>query len=105
MNDDGQPGLARALELSQQLLEVAEHGDVGAVANLDAERLRLLNSQRLKSRNMDVNERLVLQKINEMNDRAIGYLEHRRRRIERDMDTVSVGRRALVAYSATRLQR
>jgi hypothetical protein len=105
MNDNGQSGLARALELSQQLLEVAEHGDAGAVANLDAERLRLLNSERLLSRNMGVNERLVLQKINELNDRAIGYLEHRRRRIEREMDTASAGRRALVAYSATRLQR
>jgi hypothetical protein len=106
MNDrDVDAGLERALELSRQLLAVAEHGDVRAVADLDAERLRLLHSQRLKSRHMDADERLILQMINELNDKAIGFLEHRRRGTEREMDTVAVGRRALIAYSDTRLQR
>ncbi|HWJ33807.1 MAG TPA: hypothetical protein VNR70_00990 [Steroidobacteraceae bacterium] len=102
MNGNHNTGLARALELSLELLAVAERGDVGAVANLDAERLRLLDSQRPKSRNMDADERLVLNQINELNDKALGLLEHRRRSIERDMDTAAAGRRALVAYSATR---
>ena len=106
MNDGkGNPALARALELSHEMMAVAEHGDASAVASLDAERLRLLDSQRLNSRNLDVNERLVLQQINDLNNRAIGLLEHRRRRIERVMDTAAVGRRAVVAYSATGQQR
>jgi hypothetical protein len=102
---DVDAGLTRALALSRELLAVAELGDVRAVADLDAERLRLLHSQRLKSRHMDADERLVLQQISELNDKAIGLLEHRRRGTEREMDTVAVGRRALIAYSDTRLQR
>jgi len=50
-------------------------------------------------------EHLLLQKIIELNDRAIGFLEHRRRIKAREIDTAALGRRATVAYSATRLQR
>jgi hypothetical protein len=102
---NGNAGLTRALELSREMLAVAEHGDASAVASLDAERLRLLDLQRPNSRNLDTDERLMLQQINDLNDRAIGLLEHRRRRTEREMDTLATGRRALVAYSATGLQR
>lgn len=97
--------LALALELSNELLAVVEAGDVGAVAALDAERRRLLDSLRPIYGHMDPSERLVLQEISELNDRALGFLEHRRRRTERLMDTAAAGRRALTAYSATRLQR
>lgn len=97
--------LTRALELTRELLSVAEHGDVRAVAELDAERLRLLRSQRSKFMNMAADERLVLQTISDLNDKTIGFLVHRRRHTECAMDTVAVGRRALIAYSATGLQR
>jgi len=97
--------LALALELSNELLSVAEAGDVGAVAGLDAERRRLLDSLRPLYGHMDPSERLMLQRIGELNDRALGFLEHRRRRTERLMDTATTGRRALAAYSATGLQR
>jgi len=102
---NGNAGLARALELSHEMLAVAEHGDASAVAGLDAERLRLLDSRRSNPGNLNADERLVLQQINDLNDRAIGLFEHRRRRIEREMDMLATGRRALVAYSATGLQR
>ncbi len=92
--------LARALALSQDLLTVAEKGDVRAVASLDAERLRLLHSVRVKFTNMDADQRLMLQKINELNSAAIGLLEHRRRRTEREMDMASTGRRAVAAYGS-----
>ena len=92
--------LTRALALSQELLAVAEHGDVRAVTDLDAERLRLLHSMRVNSTNMDADERLMLRKINELNDEAIGLLEHRRRRTEREMDMASAGRRAVAAYGS-----
>ncbi|MDB6085957.1 MAG: hypothetical protein JWN43_3838 [Gammaproteobacteria bacterium] len=106
MNDgNGNARLARALELSREMLSVAERGDASVMASLDAERLRLLDLERPNSRNMNATERLVLQKIGELNDQAIGLLEHRRRRIEREMDTVTVGRRAVLAYSAAGLQR
>ena len=92
--------LARALLLSKELLAVAENGDVGAVANLDAERLRLLHSAGVKDTNMDADQRLMLQQIGELNDEAIGHLEHRRRRTEREMDMASAGRRAVAAYGS-----
>jgi hypothetical protein len=101
----GNAGLARALELSQQMLAIAEDGDARTMAILDAERLRLLDLERPNARNLDANQRLLLQEINALNDKAIGYLQHRRRRIEREIDTVATGKRALVAYSATGLQR
>ncbi|MDP9014364.1 MAG: hypothetical protein M3O41_17225 [Pseudomonadota bacterium] len=103
--EDGNGTLTRALELSREMIGVAERGDARAVAALDAERRRLLNSQRTNSRNMSASERQVLQEINTLNDQAIGFLEHRRRRIEREMDMAATGRRALVAYSATGLTR
>jgi hypothetical protein len=93
------------LELSHEMLAVADQGDASAVASLDAERLRLLDLQRPNSRNLNADERLVLQQISDLNNRAIGLLEHRRRRIEREMDTLATGRRALTAYSATGLPR
>lgn len=92
--------LARALALSNELLAVAETGDVRAVASLDAERLRLLHSFRVKFTTMDAAQRLMLQKINELNCEAIGLLEHRRRRTEREMDMASTGRRAVAAYGS-----
>ncbi len=92
--------LTRALALSRDLLAVAERGDVTAVANLDAERLRLLHSMPAKFPHMDADERLMLRKINELNDETIGLLEHRRRRTEREMDLASAGRRALAAYGS-----
>jgi hypothetical protein len=92
--------LTRALALSHDLLAVAGQGDVRAMADLDAERLRLLHSMRVKFANMNADERQMLRRINELNDEAIGLLEHRRRRTEREMDMASVGRRAVVAYGS-----
>lgn len=92
--------LARALALSHDLLAIAQEGDAGAVADLDAERLPLLHSMAAKCTIMDADECLMLRKIIELNDQAIGLFEHRRRRIEREMDMASAGRRALVAYGS-----
>ena len=101
MKDAGRNAdLARALALSHELLAVAERGDVRAAADLDAERLRLLHSICVKFTNMQADERLMLRKINELNDEAIGLFEHRKRRTERDMDMASTGRRALAAYGS-----
>jgi hypothetical protein len=101
LNPNIDTGLARALQISRELLGLAEQGDVRAVADLDAERLRLLQTLRQRLGNIDAGEHLVLQEISQLNDRALGLMEHRRRRTEREMDTVVVGRRALAAYSAT----
>jgi len=47
----------------------------------------------------------VLEEISELNDRAIGLMEQHRLTTERALDMAAVGRRAVAAYSTTRLQR
>jgi hypothetical protein len=97
--------LARALSLSHDMLAAAESADLPSLERLDAERLELLKSFRLEVRQVNASERGLLQQISQLNDRTIGLLEHQRRSKGRDMDMAAVGRRAVAAYSNTRLQR
>jgi hypothetical protein len=97
--------LERALQLSRELTAVADSGDVRATLSLDAERLVLLKSARAALQPMDEKDRWVLREIAELNDRALGLMEHHRRGKERALDTVAVGRRAIAAYSTTRVRR
>jgi hypothetical protein len=98
-------GLARALTLSQEMLMAAEQADLQSLELLDAERLDLLKSFRLETRQVNADDRALLQQISETNDRTIGLLEHQRRSKGRDMDMAAVGRRAVAAYSSMRPQR
>jgi|SRR6267154_3110033 hypothetical protein len=102
---DSRAVLERALELSRELLAVAELGDAAAAVDLDATRLELLKSAREAMRTSPMNDRELLQEIAQLNDKAVGFFEHHRRRKARAMDIASIGRRALIAYSPTRLQR
>jgi hypothetical protein len=98
-------GLARALALSQEMLAAAEQANLQSLELLDAERLELLKSFRLDTKQVDAADRALLQQIAQMNDRTIGLLEHQRRSKGRDLDMAAVGRRAVAAYSGVRLQR
>jgi hypothetical protein len=69
---------------------------------LDGERLRLLQSLRLERDLLSGGDWSVIRQISELNDRAIGLVEHHRRSKERALDTAAVGRRAVAAYSTTR---
>jgi hypothetical protein len=104
-DNDVHAGLTRALQLSRELLAVATHGDFQSLAELDAERLQLLQSFRSERQQLNAADRILLQEISQLNDRAIGHVEHHRRIKGRDMDLAAAGRRAVVAYDATRLQR
>jgi hypothetical protein len=97
--------LARALALSHEMLASAEGANLQSLERLDAERLELLKSFRLETRQVGAAERALLQQISQINERTIGMLEHRRRAKGRDMDMAAVGRKAVAAYSSTRLQR
>jgi hypothetical protein len=97
--------LQRALEISRELAAVADTGDLGLTLSLDAERLQLLKSVRAALQPMDENNSAMLREITALNDRALGFLEHRRRAKGRDMDMVAVGKRALRAYSSTQAHR
>ncbi len=97
--------LERALHLSRELLTAADDGDLSMLARIDAERLQLLQSFRTSNGQPAADALSLIREISQLNDRALGLLEHRRRRTERLMDTAAAGRRALVAYSATGLPR
>lgn len=94
--------LKRALEMSRELLEVADRGDVARVAVLDAERRGLLKSARAGLQPMDEKDQSVLDAIAELNARSLGRMEHRFRAKCRDMDMLAAGRRAVRAYGDTR---
>jgi hypothetical protein len=91
--------LRRAVEVSHELAAIADNGDVLLTQRLDAERLQLLKSVKMAAEPLDELDRSLLREITELNDKAIGYLEHRRRCKARDMDTVAIGRRAVNAYA------
>jgi hypothetical protein len=97
--------LARALELSREMLAAADAVNLPSLPLLDAERMQLLKSFRLEAKQIDAGDRALLQQISQLNDRTIGLLEHQRRSKGREMDMAAVGRRAVAAYSSIRLQR
>ena len=100
--EDTAAALQRALALSQEILAVAEAGDVHRVMSLDAERRRLLQSVRDAARSLDERELSVLRTIADMNAQSLGRMEHRFRATCRDMDMLAAGRRALRAYGNSR---
>ena len=102
MSGDAPQLLDRALTLSQELLVAADQGDLQTLVRLDAERLRLLESLRLERDHLSGGDWAMIRRISELNDRAIGFVEHHRRIKERALDTAAVGRRAVAAYSTTR---
>ncbi len=105
MSGSTREALQRALALSQQLLAAVDESQLTEIAILDAQRLRLLQSLQPLRNSLSDGERLMLRQVSELNDRAIGLVEHQRRIKERAMDLVAVGRRAVSAYSTTRSQR
>jgi hypothetical protein len=99
------PALTRALALSHEMLAAAEQSKLQQLSSLDAERLQLLQSFRLETKRVDAVSRELLQQIAQLNDRAIGVIEHLKRGKGREMDMAAVGRRAVAAYSGVRQQR
>ena len=97
--------LAHALALSQEILSAAESGDLKSLESLDQQRLELLKSFRNATRQPVVADQALLQQIAQLNDRAVGLLEHQRRSKGRDLDMAAAGRRAVAAYSSVRPQR
>lgn len=105
MSGAAREALQRAVALSHRLLVAVDESKLTEVAILDAERLRLLQSVRPVRDSLSHGDRLMLRQVCELNDRAIGLVEHQRRIKERAMDLAAVGRRAVTAYCTTRSQR
>ena len=94
--------LARALAISQRMLDAAEQGNLQALGSLDLERMDLLKFFRNNTAQPSASDRALLAQIAQLNDRAIGLVEHQRRSKGRDLDMAAVGRRAVAAYSSHR---
>jgi hypothetical protein len=103
MTGNARPTLDRALALSRELLAAAAIADMPAIERLDADRFRLLQSLRSERERFSAGDWTVMKEISELNDRTVGLVEHLRRGMERSMDLAAVGRRAVAAYSDTRL--
>ena len=99
------PILARALALSNDMLNAAEKGDVQSLASLDRERMELLKSFRNATKQVSAADQALLSQINATNERAIGLVEHQRRSKGRDLDMAAVGRRSVAAYADNRPRR
>ena len=97
--EEASAALERALELSRQLLEVAENGEAEQVIRLDAERLGLIKSARHALTPMTDEDRAMIRQITDLNAQSLGRMEHRFRAKCRDMDMLAAGRRALRAYA------
>ncbi len=97
--DEAVSALQRVLELSQELVTLAESGDVGEVVRLDAERRRLLKSLRHVPQPFSPAECSMLRAIADLNARSLGRMEHRFRAKCRDLDMLTAGRRAVRAYA------
>jgi hypothetical protein len=102
MNPHPQSALHQALDVSRRLAAAAESGDSAAAMQMNAERMRLLKEARRALQPVDATDREILAEIADLNQRAIGALQHGLRRTARQLDMLSVGRRAVRAYSATR---
>ena len=57
------PGVARALALSEKILSVAEGGNLESLESLDLERLELLKSFRKATRQVAAADQALLQQI------------------------------------------
>jgi methylmalonyl-CoA mutase cobalamin-binding subunit len=96
------PNLMRALKLSQDIMAAAENADMARVSALDGERMRLVQSFKLSVREVGAADSALLGEILQLNDQALGLLEHQRRAKGRELDMAAVGRRAVTAYSHNR---
>jgi hypothetical protein len=92
--------LGRVLEETRVVEQLIEQGEWQQAVEHDAIRQRLLAEAFAQdgSRTIDAETRVIAGELLRLNDRLVGIAEHRRRGVERESDTVQLGRRALVAY-------
>jgi hypothetical protein len=93
---------ARLLEITRELRGDFERGEWGRAAVLEAERRGIIERV-FDQVPTDAELPMVtaaLREIVRLNNELVGLAEHRRRAVQRDLDTVSTGKRAGRAYAA-----
>lgn len=101
MNAHGhQDPLDAALAVTREIHTCMETGDWGRAASLESERRRLLDAFFAEQPSATELARIldVMRELIASNDTLIGIAEHQQRRVQREADTVTLGRRALRAY-------
>lgn len=88
------------LDLTREVLGLAERGEWLEATRLDSERQRRLQTycaalEPQKTPPVILN---TLGEILKLNDALIGAVQHRQRALVREADTVRIGRRAVAAY-------
>jgi hypothetical protein len=94
---------ARLLEITRELRGDFERGEWGRAAVLEAERRGIIERV-FDQVPTDAELPMVtatLREIVRLNNELVGLAEHRRRAVQRTLDTVSTGRRADRAYAET----
>ncbi len=90
------------VELTRRMRDRLEAGEWGDAADLEAERRVVI--ERVFDVAPSAAELPVLtatlREVVRLNDELIGFAEHRRRALEREADTLAVGRSAVRAYSS-----
>jgi hypothetical protein len=97
--------LERAVAISRDLVAAAGSGDSVAVVALDRERRKLLESVAASGNSLDTVASQLLQEVVALNNQSIGAMEHQRRIMQRQLDGVLIGRRAVNAYGDNRRYR
>ncbi len=105
MTPEAHPNLAAAAALSRDIVAAADRGELESLAALDTERMRQLQSFRAAAGRGQAADRRLLQEIAELNERALGLMEHHRRIKGRALDLAATGRRAVTAYALNRAAR
>ncbi len=97
--------LEQAIALSRELAAAAARGDSVAVVALDRARRGLLESVVATGRPLDAAARRLMHEVAALNRQSIGAMEHQRRIMQRQLDGVLIGRRAVSAYGLNRRHR
>ena len=92
--------LEAALAVTRELHACMEAGDWGRAASLENERRRLLDAFFSEPPSATELTRIlgVMRELIASNDTLIGIAEHQQRAVQREADTVTLGRRALRTY-------
>lgn len=92
--------LTRALEETRAVEALIERGEWQQALERDALRQRLMAAAFGQDGRcaLDPELRTLADELLRLNNRLIGLAEHRRRGVERESDTLQLGRRAVAAY-------
>ncbi len=98
------PSVVRALELSRELVEAAQLGDLSVVVDLDARRAVLLRQYLDGRSSIGPAEASLLQDIAQLNEKCLARIDEQRRDTADRFDQARRGRRAVAAYSLVQAQ-